>query len=454
MLRLESIVIFALVVLLHGSCMAAAYDGNIMKSSILSKYVANAQRSAVLRERLLDYSPPGETTVKKCGRRFHDLIHRLPPYKPTGSFLVTVCNGGLNQQRGAIVNAVVLARFLNLTLVVPFLKAHPVWGDSSSFQDLFNLTHFDSVMKGFVKVVTTIPEEAKQLPIHEFRPPEDALATIVLLSPFARRLGNFLPESWQLFRCKVNYEGLRFVNSILVLGRKVIRRMKKMSSNFVSLHWRFETDAVAYSMCEFGGGEKEKLALEEYRVEHWDRATRKLREALNPASQRVLGQCPMSAIETGIFMRAMGVRKSSAIYVATLEGQLFGGNYSLQSLRSMFPNALSKRDILTREELGPLEGRASALAAIDYIVSTESDIFIPTATGNFPNFVIGHRLYYGRRSVQPDLKKLASLNSCHHMSECELLELVRAVHEDRFIYHGRSATSNFFANPEECLCPP
>ncbi|CAI7778562.1 unnamed protein product, partial [Closterium sp. NIES-54] len=258
-----------------------AYDGNIMKSSILSKYVANAQRSAVLRERLLDYSPPGETTVKKCGRRFHDLIHRLPPYKPTGSFLVTVCNGGLNQQRGAIVNAVVLARFLNLTLVVPFLKAHPVWGDSSS-----------RVISPEHRYVENVKPSAQN-------------SSIVLLSPFARRLGNFLPESWQLFRCKVNYEGLRFVNSILVLGRKVIRRMKKMSSNFVSLHWRFETDAVAYSMCEFGGGEKEKLALE--------------------------------------------------------------------------------------EELGPLEGRASALAAIDYIVSTESDIFIPTATGNFPNFVIGHR---------------------------------------------------------------
>ncbi|CAI5466618.1 unnamed protein product [Closterium sp. Yama58-4] len=327
MLHLESIAISALV-LLHASCMTAAYD------------------------------------VKA-------------PYKPTGSFLVTVCNGGLNQQRGAIVNAVVLARFLNLTLVVPFLKAHPVWGDSRYVENV---------------------------------KPSVQNSSIVLLSPFARRLGNVLPEPWQLFRCKVNYEGLRFVNSILVMGRKVIRRMKKMSSNFVSLHWRFETDAVAYSMCEFGGGEKEKLALEEYRVEHWDRATRKLREALSPASQR--------------------------------------------SLRSMFPNALTKRDILTREELGSLERRASALAAIDYIVSTESGIFIPTATGNFPNFVIGHRLYYGRRSVQPDLKKLASLYSCHHLSERDLLELVRAVHEDRFVYHGRSATSNFFANPEECLCPP
>ncbi|CAI5957551.1 unnamed protein product [Closterium sp. NIES-65] len=153
-------------------------------------------------------------------------------------------------------------------------------------------------------------------------------------------------------------------------------------------------------------------------------------------------------------MQAMGVRKGSAIYVATLEGQLFGGNYSLHSLRSKFPKALTKRDILTHEELGPLEGRASALAAIDYIVSSESGIFISTATGNFPNFVIGHRLYYGRRSAQPDLKKLASLYACHHMSkERDLLELVRVVHEDRFIYHGRSATSNFFANPEECLCP-
>ncbi|GJP41867.1 hypothetical protein CLOM_g1496 [Closterium sp. NIES-68] len=230
--------------------------------------------------------------------------------------------------------------------------------------------------------------------------------------------------------------------------------MKKMSSNFVSLHWRFETDAVAYSMCEFGGGEKEKLALEEYRVRHWDRATRKLREFLNPASQRVLGQCPMSAIETGIFMRAMGIRRNAVIYVSTLEEQLFGGNHSLLSLRTMFPSALTKRDVLTKEELGPLAKRASALAAIDYIACTESSVFFPTATGNFPNFVIGHRLFYGRRSIQPDLKKLSAVYSCHrHMSrECNLLDLVRAAHEEHLIYHGRSPSSNFFANPEECLC--
>jgi hypothetical protein len=44
-------------------------------------------------------------------------------------FLVVVASGGLNQQRNQIVYAVVIARNLEAALVVPVLKADPIWGD-------------------------------------------------------------------------------------------------------------------------------------------------------------------------------------------------------------------------------------------------------------------------------------------------------------------------------------
>lgn len=40
------------------------------------------------------------------------------------------CNGGLTQQRAAIINSVALARFLNLTLILPLFSENPVWQDS------------------------------------------------------------------------------------------------------------------------------------------------------------------------------------------------------------------------------------------------------------------------------------------------------------------------------------
>ena len=40
-------------------------------------------------------------------------------------------------------------------------------------------------------------------------------------------------------------------------------------SKYLALHLRFEVDMVAYSLCEFGGGEKEQKELQAYRETHF-----------------------------------------------------------------------------------------------------------------------------------------------------------------------------------------
>lgn len=40
-------------------------------------------------------------------------------------------------------------------------------------------------------------------------------------------------------------------------------------SRYFALHLRFEVDMVAYSMCEFGGGENERRELQAYREAHF-----------------------------------------------------------------------------------------------------------------------------------------------------------------------------------------
>lgn len=62
-------------------------------------------------------------------------------------FLVVVVDGGLNQQRNQIVDAVVIARILGTSLVLPILQVNPIWQDERyqnflSISDLLRVVRF------------------------------------------------------------------------------------------------------------------------------------------------------------------------------------------------------------------------------------------------------------------------------------------------------------------------
>ncbi|KVH99693.1 GDP-fucose protein O-fucosyltransferase [Cynara cardunculus var. scolymus] len=258
-----------------------------------------------------------------------------------------------------------VAKILNATLVIPHLDVNPVWQDSSSFTDIFDVDHFIEVLHDEVSIVKELPSKyawstreyyatgiratrIKTAPVHASAKwyLENVLPMlnshgIAAIAPFSHRLAfDNLPKEIQLLRCKVNFQALSFVPHIRMLGDTLVQRLRsppnakiatkdeqlheKMedklgSGKFIVLHLRFDKDMAAHSACDFGGGKAEKLALAKYR-------------------------------------------------------QVYGGEARISTLRKLFPLMEDKKSLASDKERAEVEGKASLLAAVDYYVTRVSSI--------------------------------------------------------------------------------
>ncbi|KAF1874826.1 hypothetical protein Lal_00007441 [Lupinus albus] len=374
------------------------------------------------------------------------------PEKSEG-YIQIFLDGGLNQQRMGICDAVAVAKILNATLVIPYLELNPVWKDSSSFMDIFDVDHFIDVLKDDISVVKELPEDyswstreyystairetrIKAAPVHatahwylENVLPVLQSYGLAAISPFSHRLSfDNVPVEIQHLRSKVNFEALIFVPHIRTLGDALISRLrypqgsaeemdsnylqevidagdKKKPGRFVVLHLRFDKDMAAHSACDFGGGKAEKLALAKYRQVIWQ--GRVLNSQFTDEELRSQGRCPMTPEEIGLLLAALGFDNSTRLYLAS--HKVYGGEARISTLRQLFPLMEDKKSLTSPLERSLIKGKASVLAAVDYYVGMHSDIFISASPGNMHNAMVGHRTYLNLKTIRPNMQLMGQL---------------------------------------------
>ncbi|CAL5030567.1 unnamed protein product [Urochloa decumbens] len=332
-------------------------------------------------------------------------------------YLMIATSGGLNQQRTGIIDAVVAARILNATLVIPKLDEESFWKDASDFAEIFDVNSFISSLLNDVKVIRQLPERDGKTPSpYKMRIPRKCTPKcyenrvlpalvkkhVVQLTKFDYRVSNRLETDLQKLRCRVNYHALQFTDPILRMGELLVQRMRVKSERFIALHLRFEPDMLAFSGCYYGGGDIERRELGDIR-KRW-----KTLHASNPDRERRHGKCPLTPEEVGLMLRALGFGKDIHLYVAS--GEVYGGEETLAPLKALFPNFHSKETLASKEELAPFLPYSSRMAALDFIVCDRSDVFVTNNNGNMARMLAGRRRYFGhRRTIRPNAKKLYSL---------------------------------------------
>ncbi|KAJ8556429.1 hypothetical protein K7X08_029820 [Anisodus acutangulus] len=385
--------------------------------------------------------------------------------KDRTKYLMVVVSGGMNQQRNQIVDAVVIARILGAALVVPVFQVNPIWGDESEFSDIFDVDHFKNVLANAVRIVSSLPSthvmtrpvEEKRTPLHTS--PEWIRSHytrklrregVLLLRGLDSRLSKDLPSDLQKLRCKVAFHALRFNPSILELGNKLTERMRS-NRPFLALHLRMEKDVWLRTGCLPGLSHKYDEMINNERKRRPDLLTS--RSNMTYHDRKLAGLCPLNVLEVTRLIKALGAPKGARIYWAG--GIPLGGKEALQPLTKEFPHFISKEDLALPGELEPFSKKASLMAAIDYIVCENSDVFMPSHGGNMGHAIQGHRAYAGhKKTITPNKRQMLPhfLNSS--LNEAEFNRIILDLHKDSLGHpeHRKTGRDVTKYPVPECMC--
>ncbi|MQM08387.1 hypothetical protein Taro_041241 [Colocasia esculenta] len=360
------------------------------------------------------------------------------------------------------------------------LDKESYWADPSDFEDIFDLEHFVDSLRDQVQIVRALPTDKRgnlsvltMTPVHWSN---ETYYTEEILRLFekhemvhfnrtdCRLANNGHSIELQKLRCRVNYEALKFTPKIQALGDKLVSILRE-TGPFVVLHLRYEMDMLSFSGCARGCTDEETEALTRMR---YSRPLWREKE-IDSEKRRLEGLCPLTPEEVTLVLQALGFGRETPIYIAA--GETYGGERRLAALNAAYPKLVEflvrvkKEMLLSEEDLRPFQNHLTQMAALDYHVSLESDVFIPTYGGNMAKVVEGHRRYMGfRKTILFDRKQLVQLLDLHQngtLSWDQFAYAVRDVHKHRIgeparrkVIEDRPKEEDYFhANPYECLSP-
>ncbi|XP_031387304.1 rhamnogalacturonan I rhamnosyltransferase 1-like [Punica granatum] len=395
-------------------------------------------------------------------------------YKNNGYRLVS-SNGGLNQMRFGICDMVAIARYLNVTLIVPELDNTSFWNDHSQFADIFSVDYFIDSLRDEVRILKELlPAQKRKVESESlFSMPPVSWSNMtyyyntVLLriqehevlhftKTDARLANNGLSVEVQRLRCRANYKVLRFAPAVEALAKKIVQILWHRGP-FLVLHRQYEMDMIAFSGCSEGCNELEieDLTKMRYAYPWWKE------KEIDSEKKRNDGLCPLTPEEVTLALRALDIDRNIQIYIAS--GDIYKAEKRMASMRAAFPNLVKKEILLDPSDLEPFQNYSNRMAALDYYLSIESDPFMPSYGGNMAKIVEDHRRYLRyKKTILLDRKVLVDLIDQYKngtLSWDSFSMLVKEAHVNRMGNPAKrlevpgkpKVEDYFYTNPQECL---
>ncbi|CAL0325896.1 unnamed protein product [Lupinus luteus] len=334
----------------------------------------------------------GTNVGKTIGLWKGDGADKLKPCwaKPSGDdveqtegFVIFSLTNGPEYHMSQIADAVIVARSLGATLVIPDIRGSQP-GDKRNFEDIYDVDVFTKSMGGVVRVVKDLPDNISKNKIAAVKIPNRVTEGYIVthVEPIYRSKGNirlatYFPSvnmrkagkngNTDSIACLAMYGSLELQPEIKDLVDSMVERLRTLSrktdGQFVAVDLRVEM--LDKKGCQGSdNGEKEKSCY--------------------------------NAQEIAMFLRKIGFQKDTTIYVTESKW-----DDSLDSLKDMFPKTYTKEAIIPADKKTKFQdSQDSELEkVIDFYISSESDVFVPAISGLLYANVAGKRIGNGKTQI-------------------------------------------------------
>lgn len=281
-----------------------------------------------------------------------------------------------------ITDAVVLARYLGATLVLPDIRGSKP-GDERRFEDIYDVDKFIKSLDGVIKVVKDLPDEI-------------SIRDLAVVKVPNRVTEDHISENVEpIFKAKGNIRVATYFPSVNM--RKSAQKSNSDSiaclAMFGTLELQSEVKDVVNSMVErlrtLSRKSDGRFVAVDLRVE--------ILEKKNCHESGAAGtKSCYSAQEIAVFLRKIGFDKDTTIYLTQSRW-----DSSLDILKDIFPRTYTKESIIPADKKAKyLESENSEFEkVIDFYLCSESDVFVPAISGLFYANVVGKRISMGKPQV-------------------------------------------------------
>ncbi|CAN6218233.1 unnamed protein product [Urochloa humidicola] len=306
-----------------------------------------------------------------------------PKSQPSNGFVTFSLTMGPEYHISQITDAVVIARYLGATLVLPDIRGNEL-GNKRKFQDMYNMDKFVRSLDGVVEVIEELPDEVSAKKPALIRVPNrvtesfitdtiqpmfqtnNYLRLAIIFSSVSLRPRETNNKDLDATACLAMFTGLELKQEYSEVARKMSDKLKEISKKsdgkVVAIDLR--TDLLEKKDCKTTRGARRKGCYN---------------------TDEVLG-----------FLRTVGFSANTTIYLTET-----WWHKGLNDLKEEFPNTYTKDDTIPSENKGEFlkSSNADLARALDLEICSQSDVFVPAIAGLFYGHVTGKRIASGHTLI-------------------------------------------------------